>query len=412
MGNDISVKISVIIPVFQVEPWISQCIASLKAQKLRELEFIFVDDCGTDGSMEMIEAFAREDTRVRILTNDHNVGPGISRNKGIEAAKGEYLSFLDPDDWVNDDFYLRLYQRAIISGSDIIKGNVVISPQNKLSKVNYKIKISKKPLWMSFSHEHFSAIYAKSLFEDGKVRYGKAFNSEDTTFILRACMKTSSISIEPKAVYHYRERQNSAFSTYSLKRSINELVSLEERINLFFNHSEDKGAFRKQAYVYLQRQIDRFSSSFYYLSQTGIIPTEEYNNYLSNLIRLIKQIPNFQLLTHNYMELSALLDYVYLIPGRRVPPTQFEPSSVTEWVRFFKKHPDAPRAYSYGCAYAVVHQHAYRLKKILKSGQSASKRLTKPDLSGLDRRRKWQIRHYYPKAAFQLGMMYISYFII
>lgn len=90
--------ISVIIPVYNVAPYIAGCIGALKNQCFRDLEFIFVDDCSTDESMAAAEEFARTDPRVRILRNRENIGPGLSRNRGIETADGDYLSFMDPDD--------------------------------------------------------------------------------------------------------------------------------------------------------------------------------------------------------------------------------------------------------------------------------------------------------------------------
>ena len=104
--------ISVILPVYNVEPYIGACIESLKRQSFRDLEFIFVDDCSTDNSVAVIEDFARTDPRVRIIRNTENLGSGPTRNRGIEAAKGEYLSFIDPDDWIAPDFYERLYAKA------------------------------------------------------------------------------------------------------------------------------------------------------------------------------------------------------------------------------------------------------------------------------------------------------------
>ena len=84
--------VSVILPVYNVEPWIGDCIESLKKQKLLGLEFIFVDDCGTDNSMRAVEAWAAEDARVHIIRNPQNLGAGPSRNAGIETVRGILLN--------------------------------------------------------------------------------------------------------------------------------------------------------------------------------------------------------------------------------------------------------------------------------------------------------------------------------
>ena len=98
------ISVSVILPVYNVGPWIGKCIESLKKQTLQNLEFVFVDDLGSDDSMKQVEVWAAEDNRVRIIRNQKNIGSGRSRNRGIEEARGEYLSFVDPDDRVADDF--------------------------------------------------------------------------------------------------------------------------------------------------------------------------------------------------------------------------------------------------------------------------------------------------------------------
>ena len=111
-ANGTSVDVTVVIPVWNVGPYIGRCIESLKAQTHSSLEFIFVDDCGTDDSMAQVEAFATQDARVVILRNASNAGTGVSRNRGIEHAQGNYLSFVDPDDSLAPDFYELLLKKA------------------------------------------------------------------------------------------------------------------------------------------------------------------------------------------------------------------------------------------------------------------------------------------------------------
>ena len=116
------VKVSVVLPVYNPGEGVRRCIESLRGQTLRDIEMIFVDDRGTDGAMAVIEAAAREDARIRVLKNDVNRGAGYSRNRGIEAAQGEYLSFVDPDDYAAPDFLEKLYRATEPGKPDIVKG--------------------------------------------------------------------------------------------------------------------------------------------------------------------------------------------------------------------------------------------------------------------------------------------------
>ena len=207
------IKISVILPVYNVAAYIGDCIQSLRTQTLDGLEFIFVDDCSTDGTMRAVEAFAAEDSRVRIIRFRENQGPGAARNAGIEAAKGRYLSFVDPDDWIAPDFYARLYAKAESSQCDIIKGRTIgLSGSNGVKdpwweNMNRRMreKLSRNvPLFCAGCYDHFSALYSAALFSNGSVRYGLARKSEDLTFLLKASFHTDSIAFEDGAVYYYR----------------------------------------------------------------------------------------------------------------------------------------------------------------------------------------------------------------
>ncbi len=96
-----SVKVSIIIPVYNVEKYISQCLDSAINQSLKDIEIIIVDDCGSDKSMDIAKEYAKNDNRIKIIKNSQNQGPFTSRNNAVLAANGEYLVFLDSDDFLD-----------------------------------------------------------------------------------------------------------------------------------------------------------------------------------------------------------------------------------------------------------------------------------------------------------------------
>ena len=97
----INPKISIIIPVYNVEKYISQCLDSAINQSLKDIEIIIVDDCGSDNSMDIAKEYAKNDNRIKIIKNSQNQGPFTSRNNAVLAANGEYLVFLDSDDFLD-----------------------------------------------------------------------------------------------------------------------------------------------------------------------------------------------------------------------------------------------------------------------------------------------------------------------
>ena len=99
------IKVSVIIPVYNVEPYLKEALDSVINQTLREIEIICIDDCSTDNSYNILEEYAKKDNRIIIIKNEENLGVGISRNKGIRLSKGEYIGFVDGDDYIVNNYF-------------------------------------------------------------------------------------------------------------------------------------------------------------------------------------------------------------------------------------------------------------------------------------------------------------------
>ena len=100
--------ISVILPVHNVSEYLRQCLNSVIAQDYNNLEIICVDDASTDDSLLILQEYANKDSRIKVVKNNSRLGPGFSRNKGLKLAKGDYIHFLDPDDWLEESAYSRL----------------------------------------------------------------------------------------------------------------------------------------------------------------------------------------------------------------------------------------------------------------------------------------------------------------
>lgn len=112
-------KVSIIVPVYNVEPYIEQCMASLVRQTLADIEIICIDDCGADNSMNIVRQYAERDRRVKIVRNAANMGQAAARNTGIREANGKYLGFVDGDDWVEPHMFEKLYLHAETFASDV-----------------------------------------------------------------------------------------------------------------------------------------------------------------------------------------------------------------------------------------------------------------------------------------------------
>lgn len=290
-------KISIIIPVFNVEKYIQRCIDSLLSQTLKDIEFVFIGDACTDRSMEIVESNKEKDNRIITLYNEANIGPGQSRNKGIAIASGEYLGFVDGDDWIDIDFYEKLYQKAKETNADICKGNVQIAEYNdshiqtKLYKLNNdnirKRMADGAPLYGAFVSKHFSAIYKKSLFNDTDIRYGEGYNGEDSTFLLKVCLHAKSIEFVDDTYYYYFLRENS-LSSNSKRCNFQSLRSLDERVDILL----EKG-FSDYDYDYLSAKINHFTKlCLEYLNELKQLDINEVQQYVNEVDAIIQKVSN------------------------------------------------------------------------------------------------------------------------
>ena len=112
--------VSVVIPVHNVERLVPACLRSVMAQTLRDIEIICVDDASTDGSLAVLQAFAREDARIRILTHTINQGVGGARNTGVRAARGDYIASVDSDDTIDPEMLATLHATAVEGDFDVV----------------------------------------------------------------------------------------------------------------------------------------------------------------------------------------------------------------------------------------------------------------------------------------------------
>ena len=117
-------KVSVIIPVYNVEKHLERCLDSVVNQTLKDIEIICVNDASTDNSINILKKYAQKDKRINIIDLPENLGAGNARNKALDIAKSEYIGFIDSDDFVDLDFYKKLYSKAKTENAQVAKGSI------------------------------------------------------------------------------------------------------------------------------------------------------------------------------------------------------------------------------------------------------------------------------------------------
>jgi len=231
------IKISVIIPVFNVEKFLPDCLNSILRQTITDIEIICVNDGSTDSSLEILHAYQKRDNRIRVI-NQSNAGVSEARNRAIESAVGEYIAMVDSDDWIECDMLEKLYKEAKNKDADIVECDLIEHRELKLDAIKYrrlkiksnflvKIKInSGKPYnWRDiksnvlYSRAYvWNKIYRTSLIKDNIIFDGRS--GEDYPFVIEAFLKADKIVYLNQPLYHYRKRAFSLSSTDNKKETI------------------------------------------------------------------------------------------------------------------------------------------------------------------------------------------------
>ena len=233
-------KVSVIVPVYNVEQYIERCLHSLFSQTLDNIEYIFVDDCSTDDSAKIInrvlEQYPTRKILTKILQHSRNVGVAAARTTGIRAATGDYIIHCDPDDYVELDMYEKLHIRAIETNVDIVacyhwlndyvvRYNLVETPQEYLEKL-----CSNKYCYI---HLVTKLVRRSIIVEHDIVPFERIDYAEDLNCMIRIYYWAKTISVVEEPLYHYCVREKSLSTLDSYLRNFRARVENVNRICAF-----------------------------------------------------------------------------------------------------------------------------------------------------------------------------------
>lgn len=202
--------ISIIVPCYNAGGEIERCLFSLLNQTYRNIEVVVVDDASTDDSVSRIEAM-RED-RIVLIRHDGNRGASAARNTGLGVAQGEYVGFVDGDDFVDGDYYKRLYDATVAEGADIVMAETkIVYPKKTVARRNSLVVESN--FIKKWGLLHTGAVWDKLYKTDFIERLGLRFYEgriwEDNLFVLKAVYASGVLATIHGTFYHYILRENS-----------------------------------------------------------------------------------------------------------------------------------------------------------------------------------------------------------
>ena len=266
-------KVSIIIPVYNVAPYLEECLASVLSQTLKEIEIICINDGSTDSSGEILAQFSKKDNRIKVL-NQKNKGAGPARNKGILKASGEYLICLDSDDFFAPQMLEQMYLTAKEEKSDrVVCGFYIYDNRQKktvervlpfvpenFSSPYLTSKVRDKVFNMAFGVAWIE-LYKTSLIQKNFIRFGSWAYSEDSFFVWQAvaCSQKTSFIQTPFVYYRFwNEKQatlrlNDKEKSFGLKKTFSNLYQVFQKKGIYEKY---KKAFALRLYESIQYEVD------------------------------------------------------------------------------------------------------------------------------------------------------------
>lgn len=248
-------KVSIIVPVYNVEKYLRKCLNSLINQTLKDIEIICINDGSTDKSLEILEEYKNRDSRI-ILLNQENSGQSIARNNGIKKATGEYLGFVDPDDWVDLDYYEKLYNAASTNDTDIAVGGIIrVTGIKKKKFLNFEKETITDNTNLKFElcdvpekSYVWNKIYKTEKLKEIGLEFEKGIFYEDCIFTPQALFYLGKIATVPNIYYYYLRRGNSTVKQRSEKANADSVYAHKKANDFIKEHNIDISSHEPKTY--------------------------------------------------------------------------------------------------------------------------------------------------------------------
>lgn len=285
--TNFSELISIIVPVYNVEHFLVQCVQSILNQTYPNIEIILIDDGSTDKSGLLCDELSNSNNKIRVF---HKTNGGLSsaRNEGIKRSSSDYIIFVDSDDMVEKDMCLKLARAMVLNDSDIVVGSLIVCKDNLELYKEPLVSLDELTLYgqdnldLILKGKNYSAcgkLYKKKLFNDVKFPEGKL--DEDYAIMYKLMMSAKSVTYIPEYVYFYTFRQGSITkSNFSLKK----MDFIENAKNVYDDLKDSS---------YIKKKYKIMAKSFYlkrcnwYITEIYLAKDKQFKKILNHLRYLL-----------------------------------------------------------------------------------------------------------------------------
>ena len=221
--------VSILVPIYKVEPYIERCVRSLFGQTYSELEFVFVDDCSPDNSCDIIqrllEEYPNRKRTTKILHHSINRGLAAARNTALDNATGDFICVVDSDDWLEEDAIEKLVRMQSETGADIVSGNALMHYEEGDKELINSTDLNKEQILIQQLKDTWTMctfiwgrIYRRSLYEDHGIRCKEGANyAEDRYQVVRLFYFAKKVSYVDDIVYNYEKRNETSITVLQKK---------------------------------------------------------------------------------------------------------------------------------------------------------------------------------------------------
>lgn len=290
MENNIKIDVSVIIPCYNVEKYVGKCLESLIKQTKKELEFIVIDDGSTDSTDKVIKEYQIKDKRIKYFKN-RNHGIGYTRNYGIDRANGEYILFVDSDDYIEEDTCEYLYNKAKKDNLDLVicdfyreteDGKLTEEKLMEFENTNLK---ETSQLISNINLSPWNKLYKTSLIRDNNIRFIENLKYEDAPFVAISLDMAEKIGKVNRSLNHYMIHNNSE-TTIRDKRCFDIL----EIIKIIRDYFKDKKYVKEELNKMTVRMITNYT-----IQQRNQIDLDTALDFIDKAFNYLKQeIPDYK----------------------------------------------------------------------------------------------------------------------
>ncbi|SES35193.1 hypothetical protein SAMN04487884_1322 [Butyrivibrio fibrisolvens] len=318
--NNTNVKVSIIVPIYNVENYLEKCLDSLTGQSLNDIEILAVNDGSTDSSLDILERYAQKDSRIVVL-NKQNGGLSDARNYAFPYIHGEYVGFIDSDDYIDLEMYETMYKRAIETSADIVECNLHHTFDDYEDTEIGRHIHDKEELIMNGRSVVWNKIYKTSWLLETGVRFPKGLIYEDVNFYCKIVPFLTRIEYVEEPFVHYVQRGTSINNFQTLKTM--QIFDILDDIYAFYKEKGFMDEY-KDALEFLYTRILLCSS----LSRMSRIkdPSDRKKAISANWDKLVSTFPNWK--SGKYLKeykgknaafMKAMNPLTYLLAGSILP---------------------------------------------------------------------------------------------